>query len=480
MKKAFVTNLALLVFLNLLIKPLWIFGVDMQVQNVAGASEYGMYASLFSFSIILNIILDLGITNFNNKNIAQHSQLLRKYFSNMVMMKIILGFLYALVCLVFGLSMGYKHEQLHLLYFLIANQFLLSFILYLRSNLSGLHLFKTDSIISITDRTLMLVLCGLLLVVPATRQQFRIEWFVYSQTIAYAITFLAAFFTVLRHAGFFAIRVDFVFLVLIIKQSYPFALLVLLMSLYSRIDIVMIERMLPDGKEQAGVYSQAFRIIDAVSMFSYLFATLLLPMFARMIKQRQDITQLVRLSYMLLLVPTILFSICSVFYSQEIMSFLYVDHVEESSTIYTILIVGFNAVSTSYIFGTLLTANNNVRHLNYMALVGVVVNIAFNILLIPMYKAWGAAFSSLITQGLTAIIQAFIAVRIFKFKIRIPDIARIVTFVILVALLCLLAKSLVTSWIAGLSIVIIAGFASSMVLGIINIKNIVRTLKFDD
>ena len=69
MQKKFVTNLALLLFLNLLIKPFWILGIDRSVQNSVGAADYGMYFALFNFSFLLNIILDFGITNFNNKNI---------------------------------------------------------------------------------------------------------------------------------------------------------------------------------------------------------------------------------------------------------------------------------------------------------------------------------------------------------------------------------------------------------------------------
>ena len=452
----------------------------MQVQNVVGANEYGTYASLFSFSIILNILLDLGITNFNNKNIAQHNQLLRKYFSNMVMMKFIFGVIYSVICLLIGFSMGYDQHQFHILYFLVGNQFLLSFILYLRSNLSGLHLFKTDSLISITDRTLMLVLCGTLLLVPVTRSSFKIEWFVSAQTIAYAFTFIMCFIIVLRHAGFFKIQFDFAFLVLIFKQSYPFALLVLLMSLYSRIDIVMIERMLPDGKVQAGIYSQAFRLIDAVSMFAFLFATLLLPMFSRMLKLKESITQLVRLSYMLLLVPTILFSICSVFYSTEIMNILYRAHVEESAMIYSVLILGFNAVSTTYIFGTLLTANNNVKQLNYMALVGVVVNIIFNLIFIPVFKAYGAACSSLITQFLTAIIQAIIAIRVFKFKIALKDIVRIFTYICIVIGACIISKEYIGKWQISICVVFISGLIFAFILRIINLKVIYHTLKFED
>ena len=79
MRKKFIINLAFLLLLNLLIKPFWIFGVERSVQNIVGSAEFGFYFSLFNFSLLLNIILDLGITNFNNRNISQNPQLLRKH-----------------------------------------------------------------------------------------------------------------------------------------------------------------------------------------------------------------------------------------------------------------------------------------------------------------------------------------------------------------------------------------------------------------
>ena len=49
----------------------------------------------------------------------------------------------------------------------------------------------------------------------------------------------------------------------IIKQSYPFAILILLMSFFNRFDSVFLERLLEDGKVQVGIYAQSFRILDA-------------------------------------------------------------------------------------------------------------------------------------------------------------------------------------------------------------------------
>ena len=97
MQKKFLQNLFLLIVLNLLVKPLWIFGIDRQVQNLVGPEEYGLYFTIFNFSFLFFIFLDLGITNFNNRNIAQNNQLLNKHLAGIGTMKMMLGLLYALV-----------------------------------------------------------------------------------------------------------------------------------------------------------------------------------------------------------------------------------------------------------------------------------------------------------------------------------------------------------------------------------------------
>ena len=92
---------------------------------------------------------------------------------------------------------------------------------------------------------------------------------------------------------------------MILKKSFPFAVLVLLMTFYNRIDTVMLERMLPDGAQECGIYASAYRILDATNMVAFLFAGLLLPMFAKMLKLEQPVEEMVKLatSLLLLLAP---------------------------------------------------------------------------------------------------------------------------------------------------------------------------------
>ena len=480
MKRKFVTNLILLLSLNLLIKPLWIFGIDRTVQNMVGDESYGLYFALFNFSMILNILLDVGITNFNNRNIAQHNFLLSKHVSNIVGLKFLLAIVYAIFSLGIAAIIGYDKIQFHLLFFLIFNQFLISFTLYLRSNISGLHLFRTDSIISVLDRSFMIIICSVLLFTNVLNGQFSIEWFVYAQTIAYVITALITFAIVLNKSGKIKIRFNIKFFLVFLRKSYPYALLILLMSFYNRIDSVMLERLLPNpiGKEQAGIYAHSFRLLDAVSMFGVLFAGLLLPIFAKMIKQKQQVGQMVQLSYTLLIVPAIIIAISSIYYSSEIMNALYTSNTENSAGILGILMVGFIGIATTYIFGTLLTANGSMKYLNIMAFSAMVLNVVLNLVLIPRFQAFGSAYASLVTQLFTGAIQVVLAFVIFKLKFNPRFIFLLLLFVGLVVVFGTISKN-IDNWLFGYLAMIFASMIFAFLLKLFNLKDLYQIIRYE-
>ena len=128
MQKKLLSGLFWLLLLNLLIKPFWILGIEVGVQNAVGNEAYGFYFSIFNLAYIFNILLDIGITNFNTRNIAQHPQLIVKHLSGILAVKLMLLALYLLVTFTVGLLLGYGSRQFYLLAFLCLNQFLNSLI----------------------------------------------------------------------------------------------------------------------------------------------------------------------------------------------------------------------------------------------------------------------------------------------------------------------------------------------------------------
>ena len=66
-KKKFIFDLAILLILNLLIKPFWILGIEPNVQIKVGDISYGEFAALFNFSLLMNILLRIHVKSILRK-----------------------------------------------------------------------------------------------------------------------------------------------------------------------------------------------------------------------------------------------------------------------------------------------------------------------------------------------------------------------------------------------------------------------------
>jgi O-antigen/teichoic acid export membrane protein len=474
MNRKFLIGIIFLVILNLLVKPFWFFGIEVTVQNRLANAQYGLYFSLFSFSIIFNFLLDAGITNFNNREIARHNNLIAKYLSNIIGLKFILGIVYLVICLIIGLLSGYSKEAFGLLIIIMINQFLLSLILYLRSNISGLLMFITDSFISVMDRLLMIAILSVLLWTNIFGGRFTVKYFIYAQTLAYLLTAITALIIALNNSAYFKPRISFKFIIVIVKKSLPFSLLVLLMALYNRLEPVFLERLLPDGKTQAGMYAQGFRILEVLSNFSYLFPALLLPLFSKMLKNKENINHLLSLAGSLMIVPAVIAACACSLYSVEIIKLFY--HQPAEGNIFGTLILGFIGLTITYLYGTLLTANGNFRQLNIMASSAVLINISLNLILIPLFRATGAAWSSFITQSITALAQLVMAYKILHLTSERKMLTRLLYWLGTYAVMLATVKYVIPSWKTGFILLLCSGMGSAILFKLLNVKEIFRTV----
>lgn len=422
MQKKLLSGLFWVLLANLLVKPLWILGVEVGVQNTVGDQMYGFYAALFSFSYIFNILLDLGVTNFNTRNIAQHPQLIGKHLSGILGIKLLLVVFYMVVTFSVGLLMGYGSDEFRLLALLTLCQALNSLILYLRSNFEGLLLFRWASLFSVLDRILMILICGTLLWGPRFSLfdfHFSIYHFVYAQLAAYVLTAALALTVIGRKAGLRRVRFDRRFFLVILRKSAPFALLVLLMASYNRIDPILLRRMASDA--DAGIYAGAFRLLDALTMVAYLVSIPLLPVFSRLCREGEkgEIAGVVRIVFW----PMILFSIgtaviCALF-AKPLMQWLYHEHYTPYIPVFRLVIFGLIPIGITYIFGTLLTAGGRLRQLNIFAASSLILNLVVNILLIPHLGAVGSACASLTAQTFMAVAQLWLAIRLFHLPLTV-------------------------------------------------------------
>jgi O-antigen/teichoic acid export membrane protein len=129
------------------------------------------------------------------------------------------------------------------------------------------------------------------------------------------------------------------------------------------------------------------------------------------------------------------------------------------------------------VFGTLLTANGNLKQLNIMAASGMAINIILNLFLIPHFFAIGSSFASFSTQFVTSLIQVILVQLIFKFKVNYRFLFSLLIFVIGVIGIGFISRLIGSNWTTNLICMIALSGILAIVLRIINFRDMFNIIK---
>ncbi len=476
MRRTFFHNLVFLFLLNLIIKPIWVLGIDRGVQNITGSEAYGLYFSLSALSMLFNILIDMGMTYYNNRKIAQRPSAIKSLAPHILLLKGVLTVIYIALTFLIATLTKLPSASYPLLIMLCVNQVLLSLIIYLRSNISGLHHFKTDSLLSITDKVLMLLLFGTILTIPSLREGFNIRWFVYGQTVCYAAALLIAFAASFRYLKHIQLHISVSHLKVIWQNSYPYVLVIFFMTLYTRSDAVLLERL--SGAEVAGNYAAAYRLLDAANQFGYLFAALLLPIFSRMLGNKVSIQALLQSAFIMIMLLATLGVGVAYMHGDRVMSLLYHNTVCDSGKTLTVLMMSLWGSFGVYVFGTLLAAAAKLKALNIITGIAATGNIALNLILIPQLGMSGAAWSAFICTVFVAAAEYAYIKRTLK-----EQISNSVWIRLLVIGGCtfgyafIIKNYLASEWLLKSFLLILAIVLTSFVLRLVSIQQVKQMLQ---
>ena len=285
-----------------------------------------------------------------------------------------------------------------------------------------------------------------------------------------------------RRVDWFRIRFNRPFLVSILRGAMPYALAIFLMTIYTRTDMVMLERMLPDGARQAGIYASAYRLLDAVNVLGLLFAGLLMPMFSRQIKLGESVTTLLRFSFQLLMVAAVTCAGTVWFFRTDIMLLLYHEATPYSGDVLGVLMCSFVAVSGTYIYSTLIGAAGAVQRMNRTFIVALILNIVLNIILIPHFKALGSAFSTFVTQSFVLISLILLSKKAVPNTLENSDVhwrLTILGFVAAVFMIGFLTKqyAFTSFWYINMAIAVFLSVFVAWMMGFLNYKKMEALLK---
>ncbi|HRG24281.1 MAG TPA: oligosaccharide flippase family protein [Chitinophagaceae bacterium] len=391
----FYSSLGLLLVLNVLVKPLWIFGIDRPVQNLAGTAVYGAYFALFNLAFMLNFLLDWGLSTFLNRELAADPAAYSRKTGFFLRLKLLMLLLYGAIVFFIARASGIENQRW--LWLLIGIQSLTSLFLFARAIISAHQWFRTDALFSVLDKILMILLCGGFLLFP-TWGHLSIDRFLWIQLICTGIALFAALIMLWQKGIRFSITNTHEKIRPLFRTTLPYALIVLLMSAHYRLDGFLLERLHPQGAYEAGVYAGAYRLLDAANMAGYLLVSFLLPFIARHQPEKSLVNEAVLFIRHFLLLLAFGVTALALLLAPWMQSLLYHNDSPAAITVLQYCLPALIGYSLVQVYGTVLTATGHIWTLSGIVLVALLLNTGLNIYWIPTHGALGACYAALISQ----------------------------------------------------------------------------------
>lgn len=475
--RAFLSNVGLLMILNLIIKPVYIFGIERNFSNAAG-DQYGIYFELLNFCIIFQVISDFGIQNFNNRFVAAQNQTFDKYFPMLLSIKVSLSAIFLLITFTVGYFTGILQKN-PLMFSLIAGYIMLNTMqTYARTNLSGLGYYRLDSILSVTDKFFVVIIGLIFLFVMDLGRPLDITYLALTQFLSCAISVFIIFGFIYSKSGFIRLNFDYKYFMFFIKKMLPFTLVLALSAIFIRVDAVMLGNLLHENTEaQLSLYGNAYRQLDALNIVGFLFAGLLIPIFSNMMAKKEDINPLAKTGVGIISIVAICSAVPLCFWGDEVMRLLYTHADKEWGMVFSVLILTFIPVCLNYIFGNLIIANNRLREMNWVYFGGMILNIVLNYFAIIQYQALGAALTTLITQ--TLIVGALYIITL-RLGLLNKDFTKYMLRLFLVLTFAVAISFVMKNWSQHFAVMLISGILIglfALLIGIVKPKELFQILK---
>ncbi len=455
---------------GLLIKPIWTLVIEPIVQNKVTSEVYGLYFALLNLTFLLRVVAELGTNTVISRLIAR-GKAGKNWFLSILKLRFLTAIVYFVLVGSLAWLLGYSKDQILLaLLVSVIHVFALLFLL-VKGSLEGLQKFTHSGLISALPRLLMILTALILLLANAV----SIFSFIAIQISGFAVATIVIGIYLFRNLNPDS-RVP---LSRVIKESLLYALLGLIMTLYTRIDAVMLERLHPNGALETGWYAGAYRFIDAMWMYTHTGAVMLIAGFARFQGNLQETTRLMRWGVRFLALPVIAGSIALFIFANHLMPAIYIDGTHMISIAQILSFAGISG-AMGYIYSTYLTATGQTRTLNTFAITTFGINVILNWLLIPLYGANGTAIATVVAQSLFALLCGFKAIivdQIYK-HIDLRDEFRVILWLILLGLTGLLINFLPLPWYINLILFALFSIFTLFLTGSLTLKDLAPFLRF--
>jgi len=386
----------------------WMFGeqlirmivgllVGLWVARYLGPREFGLFSYAIAFASLFGSFAKLGLDSIVVRDLVQEPTLRNAYMGTAFWLKIFGAFL-MLVMLAFFALFTSNDSITNLYVFIIASGIIFQSFEVVDFYFQSQVLSKFVSICKISQSLISSLLKIYLILIGAD-----LFWFVVvsllDQVTLGILLYIAYHY---QKLGNFFRDFDFSLAIKMLNASWPLILSAFAITIYMRIDQIMIHEML--GEEAVGIYSAAIRLSEIWYFIPMIITNSIFPSIvnAKKISEEQYIVRLQQL-FTLLVWISIAAAILTIFLSKWLVVFLYGLAYQEATQVLIISIWGGVFVALGVASNCWLVCENLHHYSFYRTASGAILNVLLNFVFIPRYGIVGSAFATLISQSMAAL-----------------------------------------------------------------------------
>jgi O-antigen/teichoic acid export membrane protein len=366
--------------------------VGIYVARYLGPEQFGVYSYAAAFVALFGTIARLGLDGIVVRDLVNHPEKRDVYLGTAFWLKLIGAFL-TLGLLAIAVQFSSNDATTNLYIFIIASGLIFQSFDVVDFHFQSKVLSKYVSIAKLIQLALSSILKLYFIFTQADLFWFVMVSLIDQVSLAISLTFaywrqkIGSFF---GHFNLGAAKT-------MLRNAWPLILSGIAISLYMRIDQIMIKEML--GEKEVGLYSAAVRLSEAWYFVAVIITSSLFPAIvnARKVSQELYFQRLQKLCTMLTWLA-IAIAIPMIFMADWLVGLLFGNTYQEAGRVLAIHVWGAVFVFLGVASGVFFTAENYTRKSLYRTALGAVSNVLLNLVLIPRYGINGAAIATVLSQ----------------------------------------------------------------------------------
>ncbi len=446
------------------------------MTRLLGQEGFGKYSTANAFFQVFAILMDLGLNVMLVQMLGEKKgdeKAERQIVSSLFTLRVVMAFVVISAAPIIGWFIPSYDHELKLAFFAIWGSFFFTLLNQVVIGVQQRHLrMHAVAISEVAGRVTLLV--GVLIAIARGWGLVEVVWIV---SLGGFVNFIINFLVASRYANF-RWNVDIPFWIHALKRSWPIGVSVAFSLIYFKADTLILGWVRPQA--EVGVYGAAYRVLEILVAFPFMYAGVLLPLIAHAWKTgaKDQFHKLIQRSVdaMSLVTFPLIFGTLAV--ATPVMTLVAGDDFTASGDILRILILATGAIFMATVFSHAVVALDAQKAMLPWYVVTAILAVIGYSTLIPLYGMWAAAWLTVGTEVAVLVGNIVVTIqkgkRVFEWSTSIKAlIASIATFAVAWVLLPI---SLALAIIAGAAIYVILVFAMKAVTPEI-IKELMRTPK---